>query len=409
MNWKRWIGLLCGASLACLCATCAPVDDSAAGDKKGQSGPAVTDAQEPAPIDLPPAQLVASSQLQQRIELAIKNIRERDVLTSNSFWVIFHNIVGLGPTTTLLSTETGTRVNALDYICNGGAVRGMKFWPTAHGLEVQTGPTFVGQGHQDQFIAELAQWGMPADRKFLVDGTEYHYMDFVRNAQARSRITGATERQELSWTVLVVGQYVDTEASWKNQYGEQLRMEDLLRYELNEPMDKAACGGTHRLFDLCWVHYLHLKHGGKTTGIWKDVADNTVKYEQLARQYQNPDGSFSTSFFNGPGEERDKQLQINTTGHIFEFLSLALTDAELRQPWVESAANALAMMILDIQGAPMESGTLYHAAHGLIIYHARVFDPSQLGKNGLVFPLPPEARTAAAGQIIDKLPTPAPR
>ena len=26
------------------------------------------------------------------------------------------------------------------------------------------------QGHQDQFIAEMAQWGMPKDRKFKVGG-----------------------------------------------------------------------------------------------------------------------------------------------------------------------------------------------------------------------------------------------
>ena len=66
-------------------------------------------------------------------------------------------------------------------------------------------------------------------------------------------------------------------------------------------METAACGGTHRLFGLNWVYHLHLLHGGQTTGVWKDLADKADKYQKLARQYQNPNGSFSTDFFKGPG------------------------------------------------------------------------------------------------------------
>ena len=46
---------------------------------------------------------------------------------------------------------------------------------------------------------------------------------------------------------------------------------------------------------------------------------------------------------------------------------------------MEDAANALAMTILDMQGAPVEGGGLYHAVHGLILYHARIYDPKFLG------------------------------
>ena len=60
----------------------------------------------------------------------------------------------------LTDPDTKSRVNALDYICSGGEVRGMRFLQTKHGLDVQTGPTFVGQGHQDQYVAEMAQWGI---------------------------------------------------------------------------------------------------------------------------------------------------------------------------------------------------------------------------------------------------------
>src|SRR5262249_41854229 len=114
----------------------------------------------------PGSPTVPPNGLKERIELAIDQVRRRDLLTTNGFWTVFHGILGLGPRVMLLNPDTGTRVNALDYICEGGDVRGMRFIPTQDGIDVQTGPMFVGQGHQDQFTAEMAQWGMPLDRKF---------------------------------------------------------------------------------------------------------------------------------------------------------------------------------------------------------------------------------------------------
>ena len=62
----------------------------------------------------------------------------------------------------------------------GGAMRGLEFIPTRFGLDVKTtGPTGSGQGHQDQFIAEMGQWDMPIDQQFIVYGKDYTFRDFV--------------------------------------------------------------------------------------------------------------------------------------------------------------------------------------------------------------------------------------
>jgi hypothetical protein len=98
----------------------------------------------------------------------------------------------------------------------------------------------------------------------------------------------------------------------------------------------------------------------------------------------------STNFFRGRGDAKDRQLRMNTTGHTIEWLALALTDAELRQAWMENAVNALALMFLEIQNAEMESGSLYHATHGLLLYYARVYGPAALGPNAPLFIPPPK-------------------
>jgi hypothetical protein len=323
----------------------------------------------------------------QRILAAIHNVRDRDILTTYGFWTVFHGILGMGFSTELRDVQTGKKVNAIDYIADGGEMRGLQFIQTKHGLDVQMGPVMVGQGHQDQFVAEMAQWNMPADRKFIVFGREYTFMDFVRHTQMRARVNS---EQELGWAIVIIGQYLGTDISWTNAHGEQLTYEDLLRYEVNVNLDGAACGGTHSLFGLTWALHLHLRAGGKVEGIWKDIADKIAKHKALARDYQHQDGSFSTDFFRGPANANDRMLRINTTGHTLEWLALALSDDEIKKPWVQDAANALSLMILDLQDAPIEGGSLYHAVHGLILYYARVHGTEELGPLKPFMVLPPK-------------------
>jgi hypothetical protein len=356
-------------------------------------GPAPTPAPAPAaadkaePIAAPRESAPAPGGLQGRIEAALRQVKERDLLTTNSFWTVFHGILGTGPETTLLDPVTNRRVNAIQYIREGGEVRGLEFIPTKWGLDVRTGPQFVGQGHQDQFIAEMAQWGMPADTKFVVNGKDYTFADFVNHTKMRARVT---QNQELSWAIIIIGQYLGTDLHWTNGYGEELNFEDVVRYELNQPVDSAACGGTHRLFGLTWVYHLHLRRGGQKVGVWKDVAAKFLDYEGRAHRFQNPDGTFSTKYLAGPGNVRDPQIRIGSSGHVLEWLALALPDAELREPWVQDAANAVALLILDAQGTAVESGALYHAAHGLRLYHDRVFGAPSTEKRPSHVPLPPE-------------------
>jgi hypothetical protein len=308
--------------------------------------------------------------------------------TDNGFWTIFHEILGVGPENAMLKdADTGKKIKAIDYIAEGGNVRGMEFIPTPDGLDVQTeAGSGVFQGHQDQFVAEMVQWGLPKDKKFIVKGTAYTFNDFIRNAKARARVTN---NQELSWAVLIVGQFCGPDHRWTNSAGEKISVEDMVHYELNQPIaDSPVCGGTHRLFGITWVYHLHRKQGGKKEGVWKEAADTIADYIARARRYQNRDGFFSTSYLKEPGDVPDSQLRLASTGHVLEWLSLALTDQELRQLWVEKAADALAVMILENSNNPLDGGALYHAAHGLHLYRARLWGAAD--SHGPLLPPPPK-------------------
>jgi hypothetical protein len=384
MRTKDLFRLAAGAAL--LCAGCAPVEEPERQDSLA------TPVAKKTPVEvIQPRE--TNQDLNSRIEAALRQVHRRNLQTDYSFWTVFHGILGMGLTAELTDPDTGKRTNAIEYICNGGTIRGMEFIPQKDGLDVRTGPMFVGQGHQDQFVAELTQLGMPRDKKFVVNGKEYSFEDFIRYTKMRASVTG---NQELSWAIIVIGTYLGTDLKWTNAKGEKLRFEDMVRYELNQPIHTAACGGTHRLFGLAWVYHLHLRKGGKKEGVWKDVADKLAHFHRVAKQTRNPEGTFSTKYLDGRADGKDPQLKISTSGHVFEFLSLSLPDSELKKPWMQEAASALAQLILDNEGASIESGALYHAAHGLHLYQDRVYgNLKSSDKNSPVPLLPPEEDTVA--------------
>ena len=376
---RRWsIGMF--LTLAGIGLSCAP---SVSPPTKGSG---------PAPVA--PVSAVAPKGLETRIQTALDLVRNRKLLTTHGFWTVFHGILGLGPDTCTLqypdSEPPYKKVNALDYICKGNPVRGLRFIVTPQGLDVQNSAPgsgveiYVGQGHQDQFIAEMVQWGLPPERKFLVAGHEYTFMDFLRFAKMRASVT---QKQELSWAIVVIGEHFGTDLEWVNGANEKLRYEDIVRYELEQPTwDTAACGGTHRLFGLTWALYRHQEHGGKLEGVWKDVLTKLEDSKLNAKKHRRSDGAFSTGYFKEPpSNDENIQLRISTSGHVLEWLSLYLPDRELHEGWMQEAASAVALMILDSRDMDIEGGALYHAAHGLHLYHDRVFgDP----KARRPYPLP---------------------
>ena len=138
-------------------------------------------------------------------------------------------------------------------------------------------------------------------------------------------------------------------------------------------LGSSACGGTHRLIGLTTALDRHLADGGQLVGAWA-LADEVIGQAILdAQQYQNSDGSFSTRYFAGPGSSLDLAQNLGTTGHILEFLALALNDDQLQEPWIRQAAANLCGLFETTRSVPLECGALYHAAHGLVLYRQRLW------------------------------------
>jgi hypothetical protein len=80
---------------------------------------------------------------------------------------VFHGILGLG--VLQLQHPNQRRVNAMDFIW--AVEKSGAFIPTKRGLDVQLDRRNQART-RDPFVAEMGQWGMPADRKVVVFGKD---------------------------------------------------------------------------------------------------------------------------------------------------------------------------------------------------------------------------------------------
>jgi hypothetical protein len=134
------------------------------------------------------------------------------------------------------------------------------------------------------------------------------------------------------------------------------------------------------MYGLAMALNRHLAQEGKLEGAWAEAQEKIDACMKAAREFQNADGSFSTNYFERPGSSADLAQSLGATGHILEFLAMAMTAEQVREPWMQRAALRLCDILEQTRDIELECGALYHATHGLILYRQRLFGPMSFPK-----------------------------
>ena len=287
-------------------------------------------------------------------------------------WQILHGVLAY-QREFLIDTDNG-RVSAIDYLLQGGSMKGWTVEPGERGLRAVVEPgSKIGQGHYDQWLALLAQCGVKPSEQFKVGERTYTMSDIVTQVQWD---VPRNVLREYSWTLVGLTSYIPTNSKWQAMDGREWSIERLLEIELEQDITTSACGGTHRLMGLALSLNHHLSQGGKLEGVWKQADERIQEAIETTRRLQNPDGSFSTQFFVRPGSSHDLAQNLAASGHILEFLMLSMTDEQVREPWVTRAVLKVSDILYTTRDLPLECGAVYHAAHGLVLYRERCFGPA---------------------------------
>ncbi len=286
-------------------------------------------------------------------------------------WQIVHGILVYGRDFQIY--VNGKLVPALDYLLRGGELNGWHLYHTEHGVATKVeGGTKTGQGHEDQWLGYLSQIGMTPDEQVVVNGETYTINDLITEAQWHMN-----DSLEATWTLMAFSTYLPLDVRWPAKDGQEWTVEKIVNLENSQNLAESACGGTHRLYGLTTAvnRYRKEHEHAELTGPWFKAQEKIKQSIETARRFQQPDGSFSTNYFERPATNADIEKRIHSTGHTLEFIVLASTDAQLNEPWIARSAMHLVDLLEETQDLPLECGALYHAVHGLQLYRNRRFGP----------------------------------
>ncbi|MGB7344402.1 MAG: ADP-ribosylation factor-directed GTPase activating protein isoform b [Pirellulaceae bacterium] len=308
-----------------------------------------------------------------------KNQSQRGLSTRlHGAWQVLHGVLAYGKDFSV-ETNDGSQ-KAVKYLLDGGSLDG--FTPRAGdkigtpprtGVKVELQPASkIGQGHRDQWLAVLIQSGLAEDDTLTTPDGTFTVRDWINQTQYDVPLNLETE---FSWTLIGLTALDPTTTTWAALDGETYSTELLLQSEVHEYRTDAqsgACGGTHRLIGIAMALNKRRSEKAPITGVWADAQQVIDSAIATAKQNQNSDGSYSTSYFHRPGWTRDLGESLGTTGHVLEFLAIAAPDDVLQEPWVERTARRLCDILDRCDGIDLECGVLYHALHGLAEYKTRI-------------------------------------
>jgi hypothetical protein len=340
---------------------------------------------EPAPPPLT-QQLV---QLRSRVRSVLKGYYRR-LLNSRDHdpWEVMHGMLAYGVHSRVRQGgPRGEPITSVGWMCYNKPCKGLSMlYVTPRGeLRAKYG---VGlQGHLGQFLAMLAQCHVSADYPIHVGKNEFTIRDLIE-AEKKT----CYPKSELTFKLIALQYYLDLNARWVNDQGVEWDIPRLIREELAQPIRGAACGGTHRLSSLSLTVKTRIRRGEPLDGEYARAAEFVKKYHQYAFSLQNRDGSLSTAWFRGRGDDSDIDRRIKTTGHILEWLCYSLSDEELRQARTVRAVSYLANLMYSKYDNEWEVGPMCHATHALLLYDQRVFQPFDGEGNDLAYR--PRPRTA---------------
>jgi hypothetical protein len=300
-------------------------------------------------------------------------------------WEVMHAIIAYGVDTQLFKGgPDGEKVNAIGWLCFNHPTAGQQMlFVNNNKIDARRG---VGvQGHAGQFLAILAQSHLKSDYPMYVQSKEFTLADLIEHEKE-----GCVAGEELTFKLISLAHYLDSDASWTTRDGQEWSIERLLLEELKQPIRGAACGGTHRLMGISYALKKRIQRNKPITGEFVKAQNFIEGYHRYTFSLQNPDGSFSTEWFTRRGDSPDVDRRLKTSGHILEWIAYSLSDQELRDPRMIKAVNYVATILLQNDKHTWEIGPLGHGLHGLAIYSTRMFKDSPIVPPQTIVNSPPE-------------------
>ncbi len=309
------------------------------------------------------------------VEAAVKKIAARKLHTDrHTPWVIMHAVIAFGQAVRVLEPALGRELPAVHYLLRHARYGGRRIFRVVDGLPALPPRErfFQIQDHVDQYLMAFATAGVPLTEKLIAEGErEFHLVDLLRSSQRSFR-----PDQELAWTLVAYYHYLPLDARWKTSTGESYDLDQLLRLALERDPRRETEGGVHHLYGVAFAVERIRAAGAEPVAlslrtVQRQASAYLARYVELARRFQQPDGSFSAAVFRGALPAQSPRQLVSVTGHMLEWLCRALSPTDRRAEWIRRAVERVANSILATPLSRLSDGGMYHAAHGLRLWQER--------------------------------------
>jgi hypothetical protein len=286
--------------------------------------------------------------------------------TVRSPWAVMHALLAFGSDYEMVH-GTG-RVNAIGWMCHNGTCRTQRmFTPKGRSFVPNVGGGV--QGHEGQFMAILAQSNVPLDYPIQIGETKFTVEDLVRYEMATCK-----ENSELTFKLIGLSYYLDSNKQWKANDGKTWSIAKLIQEELAQPIVGSACGGTHRLMGFSFSVRQRQLQNQPINGQFARAAKFVREYVAYTLQLQNPDGSFSTDWYEGRAADPNEERKVQTSGHMMEWLLFTMSDQEIKQPKIAKGIDFLLSKIYDKRDQKWPIGPRGHATRAVSLYQERMIE-----------------------------------
>ena len=328
-------------------------------------------------VQAKPLEPVLAKRLQRTEACLAYYLNNPESTSVRSPWAVMHALLAFGGDYEMIHGQG--RVNAIGWMCHNGTCRTQRiFTPKATGFTPNIGGGV--QGHEGQFLAILAQSNVPLNYPIQVGSAKYTVEDLVRYEMATCK-----EKSELTFKLIGLSYYLDSNKQWRANDGKTWSISKLIQEELAQPIIGASCGGVHRLMGFSFSVRQRQLQSQPINGQFARAAKFVRDYVEYTWQLQNPDGSFSTSWYEGRANEPNDERKVQTSGHMLEWLMYTLSDAELKDPRAGKAVDFLLTKIYDKRDNKWPIGPRGHATRAVALYQERNKEvlalPSQPSRN----------------------------
>lgn len=302
--------------------------------------------------------------LAKRISHVVHMVEERELRSDeHTPWVIMHAAIAFKSDAMVFDAEAREEVEAIEFLLTRAKHDGELLFRVVDGAPALPRDPAV-EHHVNQYLMMLALADVSPGRTVFADaGDRYRVSDLIHAAKR-----GFEDGQEVGWTLVALSTYVSFHDQWAAANRQTYTITNVLSRGIErDPRDEAE-GGTHHLFGVAYAFRRYALEHDDLAGVWRGARAYLSEHAHMVRRSQLDDGAFSAGLLKERKEPDSPSDLVFSTGHTLEWLTFALSEDELREPWVK---RAVVRLCEEIEQHPLDAfsdGGIYHAVNALRLY-----------------------------------------